>query len=138
MRQAPTTADSTISDELVDLHDLRRTRQSPANSAIFMFPCLIFLNLSTEQHAIGSSLIWKHNKGLVTTPNPRMRLFLMINDLPTIYEVVTGKAKQSKDQSANSGRSKSSGVTQTDIKLFFEAVWRGFTSEASGRSSSSN
>ncbi|KAL0695786.1 hypothetical protein Bca4012_062966 [Brassica carinata] len=42
--------------------------------------------------------------------NERMRLFQMINDLPTIYEVVTGKAKQSKDQSANSGRSKSSGV----------------------------
>ncbi|KAL0712277.1 hypothetical protein Bca4012_019255 [Brassica carinata] len=42
--------------------------------------------------------------------NERMRLFQMIKDLPTIYEVVTGKAKQSKDQSANSGRSKSSGV----------------------------
>ncbi|KAL0857271.1 hypothetical protein Bca101_062425 [Brassica carinata] len=42
--------------------------------------------------------------------NERMRLFQMINDLPTVYEVVTGKAKQSKDQSANSGRSKSSGV----------------------------
>ncbi|KAJ4901131.1 Ribosomal protein L18e protein [Raphanus sativus] len=35
-----------------------------------------------------------------------MRLFQMINDLPTIYEVVTSKAKQSKDQSANSGRNK--------------------------------
>lgn len=35
----------------------------------------------------------------------------MINDLPTIFEVVTGNAKQSKDQSANhnSGKSKSSG-----------------------------
>ncbi|KAL0847305.1 hypothetical protein Bca101_020551 [Brassica carinata] len=42
--------------------------------------------------------------------NERMRLFQMINDLPTIYEVVTGKANQSKDQSGNSGRSKSSGV----------------------------
>ena len=34
----------------------------------------------------------------------------MINDLPTIFEVVTGNAKQSKDQSGNSGRSKSGGV----------------------------
>ncbi|CAH8353852.1 unnamed protein product [Eruca vesicaria subsp. sativa] len=43
--------------------------------------------------------------------NERMRLFQMINDLPTIYEIVN--AKQSKDQSANShngSRSKSSGV----------------------------
>ncbi|MBA0691351.1 hypothetical protein Goari_008981, partial [Gossypium aridum] len=39
------------------------------------------------------------------------RLFLMINDLPSIFEVVTGNVKQSKDQSANhnsSGKSKSS------------------------------
>ena len=36
----------------------------------------------------------------------------MINDLPTIFEVVTGNAKQSKDQSGNhnSSRSKSGGV----------------------------
>lgn len=34
----------------------------------------------------------------------------MINDLPTIFEVITGNAKQSKDQSAihNSSKSKSS------------------------------
>ncbi|XP_019095329.1 PREDICTED: PHD finger protein ALFIN-LIKE 7 isoform X1 [Camelina sativa] len=44
--------------------------------------------------------------------NERKRLFQMINDLPTIFEVVTGNAKQSKDQSANhnSSRSKSSGA----------------------------
>lgn len=42
----------------------------------------------------------------------------MINDLPTIYEVVIGKAKQSKDQSANSGRSKSSGVKVSRSFLF--------------------
>ncbi|KAJ4889950.1 PHD finger protein ALFIN-LIKE 7 [Raphanus sativus] len=42
----------------------------------------------------------------------RKRLFQMINDLPTIFEVITDNAKQSKDQSANhnSSRSKSSGV----------------------------
>ncbi|KAK8551528.1 hypothetical protein V6N12_040164 [Hibiscus sabdariffa] len=43
--------------------------------------------------------------------NERKRLFLMINDLPSIFEVVTGNAKPSKDQSANhnsSGKSKSS------------------------------
>lgn len=36
----------------------------------------------------------------------------MINDLPTIFEVVTGNAKQPKDQSAphnNSSKNKSSG-----------------------------
>ena len=36
----------------------------------------------------------------------------MINELPTIFEVVSGNAKQPKDQSAthnNSGKSKSSG-----------------------------
>lgn len=34
----------------------------------------------------------------------------MINDLPTIFEVITGNAKQSKDQTAihNSSKSKSS------------------------------
>lgn len=43
--------------------------------------------------------------------NERKRLFQMINDLPTIFEVVTGSVKQSKDQSANhnSSKSKSSG-----------------------------
>ncbi|KAG8490984.1 hypothetical protein CXB51_014127 [Gossypium anomalum] len=43
--------------------------------------------------------------------NERKRLFQMINDLPTIFEVVTGNVKQLKDQSANhngSSKSKSS------------------------------
>ncbi|XP_039053799.1 PHD finger protein ALFIN-LIKE 7-like [Hibiscus syriacus] len=43
--------------------------------------------------------------------NERKRLFQMINDLPTIFEVVTGNVKQPKDQSANhngSSKSKSS------------------------------
>ncbi|KAE8656408.1 PHD finger protein Alfin1 [Hibiscus syriacus] len=43
--------------------------------------------------------------------NERKRLYMMINDLPTIFEVVTGNVKPSKDQSANhnsSGKSKSS------------------------------
>ncbi|KAB1208641.1 PHD finger protein ALFIN-LIKE 6 [Morella rubra] len=41
----------------------------------------------------------------------RKRLFQMINELPTIFEVVTGNVKQPKDQSAthNSSKSKSSG-----------------------------
>ncbi|XP_062176510.1 PHD finger protein ALFIN-LIKE 6 [Alnus glutinosa] len=45
--------------------------------------------------------------------NERKRLFQMINDLPTIFEVVTGNVKQSKDQSAtnNSSKSKLSGKT---------------------------
>ncbi|KAJ6389572.1 hypothetical protein OIU77_027817 [Salix suchowensis] len=46
----------------------------------------------------------------------RKRLFQMINELPTIFEVVSGNAKQPKDQSAthnNSGKSKSSGKIQS-------------------------
>jgi len=46
----------------------------------------------------------------------------MINDLPTIFEVVTGNAKQSKDQSANhnSSRSKSSGgKVEASVFSFF-------------------
>ncbi|KAL5786878.1 hypothetical protein ACOSP7_003827 [Xanthoceras sorbifolium] len=39
--------------------------------------------------------------------NERKKLFQMINDLPTIFEVVTGTVKQPKEQSA-SGKSKSS------------------------------
>ncbi|XP_059652146.1 PHD finger protein Alfin1-like [Cornus florida] len=45
----------------------------------------------------------------------RKRLFQMINDLPTVFEVVTGTVKQSKDQPAahnNSSKSKSSGNMQ--------------------------
>ncbi|BFG20011.1 hypothetical protein CerSpe_062840 [Prunus speciosa] len=48
--------------------------------------------------------------------NERKRLFQMINDLPTIFEVVTGNAKQPKDQSAphnNSSKNKSSGKVQS-------------------------
>ncbi|TYJ42640.1 hypothetical protein E1A91_A03G102600v1 [Gossypium mustelinum] len=43
--------------------------------------------------------------------NERKRLFRMINELPTIFEVVTGNVKQPTDQYANhnsSGKSKSS------------------------------
>lgn len=46
----------------------------------------------------------------------------MINDLPTIFEVVTGNAKQSKDQSANhnSSKSKSSGgKVEASVYSFF-------------------
>ncbi|KAJ4901236.1 PHD finger protein ALFIN-LIKE 6 [Raphanus sativus] len=45
--------------------------------------------------------------------NERKRLFQMINDLPTIFEVVTGNAKQSKDHSGtnnNNSKSKPSGL----------------------------
>ncbi|MED6208820.1 PHD finger protein Alfin1 [Stylosanthes scabra] len=48
--------------------------------------------------------------------NERKRLFQMINDLPTIFEIVTGSAKQSKDQPAahnNGNKSKSSGKMQS-------------------------
>ncbi|GAY69215.1 hypothetical protein CUMW_270230 [Citrus unshiu] len=46
--------------------------------------------------------------------NERKKLFQMINDLPTIFEVVTGNAKQPKDLSANhnSSKSKSSGKSR--------------------------
>ncbi|XP_031254479.1 PHD finger protein ALFIN-LIKE 7-like isoform X3 [Pistacia vera] len=47
--------------------------------------------------------------------NERKKLFQMINELPTIFEVVTGNVKQPKDQSAathNSGKSKSSGKSR--------------------------
>ncbi|KAL0802020.1 hypothetical protein Bca101_057196 [Brassica carinata] len=67
------------------------------NRRIIMIRPKLWLLASTSQ-----GTVWQRTTG--------MRLFQMINDLPTIYEVVTGKAKQSKDQSANSGRSKSSGV----------------------------
>ncbi|KAM7481941.1 hypothetical protein LguiB_006524 [Lonicera macranthoides] len=46
--------------------------------------------------------------------NERKRLFQMINDLPTVFEVVTGKVNPSKDQPAtkkNGNKSKSSGKT---------------------------
>ncbi|KAA8545384.1 hypothetical protein F0562_020168 [Nyssa sinensis] len=45
----------------------------------------------------------------------RKRLFQMINELPTVFEVVTGNVKQSKDQSAtqNSSKNKSSGKMQS-------------------------
>lgn len=46
----------------------------------------------------------------------RKRLFQMINDLPTVFEVVTGIAKKSKDQSvghSNGVKSKSSGKMQS-------------------------
>ncbi|XP_031380576.1 PHD finger protein ALFIN-LIKE 7-like [Punica granatum] len=39
--------------------------------------------------------------------NERKKLFQMINDLPTIFEVVTGNAKQPKDQSGGHNNSKS-------------------------------
>ncbi|KAJ4877994.1 PHD finger protein ALFIN-LIKE 6 [Raphanus sativus] len=48
--------------------------------------------------------------------NERKKLFQMINELPTIFEIVTGNAKQSKDLSANnnnnnnSSKSKSNGL----------------------------
>ncbi|GMP63424.1 hypothetical protein CsSME_00025128 [Camellia sinensis var. sinensis] len=45
----------------------------------------------------------------------RKRLFQLINDLPTIFEVVTGNVRQSKDQSgphSNSSKIKSSGKMQ--------------------------
>ncbi|CAL5329920.1 hypothetical protein CsSME_00010396 [Camellia sinensis var. sinensis] len=46
----------------------------------------------------------------------RKRLFQMINELPTVFEVVTGNVKPPKDQSGaqnNSNKSKSSGKTQS-------------------------
>ncbi|CAL5399000.1 unnamed protein product [Camellia sinensis] len=45
----------------------------------------------------------------------RKRLFQLINDLPTIFEVVTGNVRQPKDQSgphSNSSKIKSSGKMQ--------------------------
>lgn len=59
--------------------------------------------------------ILDHNKAcsnLIGTGTYRKRLFQMINELPTIFEVVTGNVKQPKDQSAthnNSSKNKSSG-----------------------------
>nr|VDD58893.1 unnamed protein product [Brassica oleracea] len=57
--------------------------------------------------------------------NERKRLFQMINDLPTIFEVITGNAKQSKDQSANnhnSSRTKPSGVKSYLYLLTFSHI----------------
>ena len=50
----------------------------------------------------------------------RKRLFQMINDLPTIFEVVTGNAKQSKDHSGtnnNNSKSKPSGLKVSSVYL---------------------
>ncbi|XP_057977251.1 PHD finger protein ALFIN-LIKE 7 [Malania oleifera] len=41
--------------------------------------------------------------------NERKRLFQMINDVPTIFEVVTGNVKQSKDQSASAAAAHNNG-----------------------------
>ncbi|KAI9121883.1 hypothetical protein K1719_007273 [Acacia pycnantha] len=52
--------------------------------------------------------------------NERKRLFQMINDLPTIFEVVTGSAKQSNDQSSahtNGNKGKSSGKSRQSESL---------------------
>ncbi|KAH9750176.1 PHD finger protein ALFIN-LIKE 7 [Citrus sinensis] len=56
--------------------------------------------------------------------NERKKLFQMINDLPTIFEVVTGNAKQPKDQSANhnSSKSKSSGKQSRPAESQTKAV----------------
>lgn len=51
----------------------------------------------------------------------RKRLFQMINDLPTIFELVTGSARQSKDQPAahnNGSKCKSSGKVVFSFQLF--------------------
>ncbi|XP_038995361.1 PHD finger protein ALFIN-LIKE 7-like isoform X2 [Hibiscus syriacus] len=48
--------------------------------------------------------------------NERKRLFQMINDLPTIFEVVTGNVKQPKAQSANhNGSSKSKSSAKAEM-----------------------
>lgn len=60
------------------------------------------------------TLIW-HLNGIC-----RKRLFQMINDLPTIYEVVTGSVKQSKDHSGaqnNGSKSKSSSKMVSQFQL---------------------
>lgn len=71
---------------------------------------------------------------LVVTEFYRKRLFQMINELPTIFEVVTGNVKQPKDQSANhnnSTKSKSSGKVEdfliTQIFMLFLATYPLYT-----------
>ncbi|XP_031262457.1 PHD finger protein ALFIN-LIKE 7-like [Pistacia vera] len=57
--------------------------------------------------------------------NERKKLFQMINELPTIFEVVTGNVKQPKDRSAathNSGKSKSSGKVSRQSEHQTKAV----------------
>ncbi|KAF2317312.1 hypothetical protein GH714_020035 [Hevea brasiliensis] len=54
--------------------------------------------------------------------NERKRLFQMINDVPTIFEVVSGNVKLPKEQSAthnNSSKSKSSGKMVKEVMSFF-------------------
>ncbi|KAF8016120.1 hypothetical protein BT93_H1602 [Corymbia citriodora subsp. variegata] len=46
--------------------------------------------------------------------NERKRLFQMINDLPTIFEVVTGNVKQSKEQPANQNSKSKSSTKMSD------------------------
>ena len=49
----------------------------------------------------------------------RKRLFQLINDLPSVFEVVSGNGKQSKEQSAthnNGSKSKSSGKTVSNFQ----------------------
>uniref|UniRef100_A0A2P2JPU9 PHD finger protein ALFIN-LIKE n=1 Tax=Rhizophora mucronata TaxID=61149 RepID=A0A2P2JPU9_RHIMU len=58
--------------------------------------------------------------------NERKRLFHMINELPTIFEVVSGNVKQPKDQTGthNGSKSKSSGklVKNYDIAIFISFI----------------
>lgn len=46
--------------------------------------------------------------------NERKRLFQMINDLPTIFEVVTGNVKQAKEQAANQNSKSKSSTKMSD------------------------
>ncbi|CAK9321995.1 unnamed protein product [Citrullus colocynthis] len=55
----------------------------------------------------------------------RKRLFQMINDLPSVFEVVTGNGKQSKEQSAthnNGSKSKSSGKMSRQLESHSKGV----------------
>uniref|UniRef100_A0A7N2L262 PHD finger protein ALFIN-LIKE n=1 Tax=Quercus lobata TaxID=97700 RepID=A0A7N2L262_QUELO len=75
-----------------------------------------FLTLMGQKAYFKFENMWLKMEGFVEgllIAQPWKRLFQMINDLPTIFEVVTGNVKQPKDQSAtqNSSKSKSSGKT---------------------------
>ncbi|CAI9781706.1 unnamed protein product [Fraxinus pennsylvanica] len=66
----------------------------------------------------------------VLYPGDRKRLFQMINDVPTVFEVVTGPVQQAKDQATapnNNGKNKSSGRMVSSI--LYNLVFKLYTYE---------
>ena len=64
-----------------------------------------------------SYLLFDHNKEVFCLSLNRKRIFSLINDLPTVFEVVTGR-KPTKDKPSVDGGSKSKNSTKVKCSLF--------------------